>query len=162
MDLAKQAQVLKPCFWTHQRDDLKLKLIAALACLVLAKASNLATPWLLGLLVDKLNGEALVSTWILGAIGLVVVYAISRLLALVFSELREVLFTHVSQHAIRVLTRQTFAHLHQLPLDFHLSRHTGSLDRLIDRGTKAIDFVMLVPCFLVCFLAFFDGIRGLS
>lgn len=142
MDLAKQARVLKPYFWTHQRDDLKLKLIAALGCLVLAKASNLATPWLLGLLVDKLNGEALVSTWILGAIGLVAVYAISRLLALVFSELREVLFTHVSQHAIRVLTRQTFAHLHQLPLDFHLSRHTGSLDRLVDRGTKAIDFLL--------------------
>ena len=90
MDLAKQARFLKPYFWTHQRDDLKLKLIAALGCLVLAKASNLATPWLLGLLVDKLNGEALVSTWILGAIGLVVVYAISRLLALVFSEFREV------------------------------------------------------------------------
>ena len=43
MDLAKQARVLKPYFWTHQRDDLKLKLIAALGCLVLAKASNLAT-----------------------------------------------------------------------------------------------------------------------
>ena len=52
------------------------------------------------------------------------------------------LFTHVSQHAIRVLTLKTFAHLHQLPLSFHLSRHTGSLDRLIDRGTKAIDFLL--------------------
>ena len=142
MDLAKQARVLKPYFWTHQRDDLKLKLVAALGCLVLAKASNLSTPWLLGLMVDKLNGEALVPTWVLGTIGLVVVYAISRLLALVFSEFREVLFTHVSQHAIRVLTRQTFAHLHQLSLDFHLSRHTGSLDRLVDRGTKAIDFLL--------------------
>ena len=173
MDLAKQARVLKPYFWTHQRDDLKLKLIAALGCLVLAKASNLATPWLLGLLVDKLNGEALVSTWVLGAIGLVVVYAISRLLALVFSELREVLFTHVSQHAIRVLTRQTFAHLHQLPLDFHLSRHTGSLDRLVDRGTKAIDFLLryivfnvgptLIELALVCVIVWslFGGLYAL-
>ena len=59
----------------------------------------------------------------------------------VFSELREVLFTHVSQHAIRVLTRQTFAHLHQLPLDFHLSRHTGH-SIVVDRGTKAIDFLL--------------------
>ena len=142
MDITKQARVLKPYFWTHQRDGLRLKLIAALGCLVLAKASNLATPWLLGLLVDRLNGDALISTWMLGAIGLVVVYAFSRLLSLVFSELREVLFTHVSQHAIRVLTRQTFTHLHQLPLDFHLSRHTGSLDRLVDRGTKAIDFLL--------------------
>lgn len=142
MNLTKQAQLLRPFFWSHQRYDLKLKLIAALGCLILAKASNLATPWLLGLLVDDLNGEAIIPTWVLGAIGLVVVYALSRLFALVFSELREVFFTHVSQHAIRLLTRQTFAHLHQLPLDFHLSRHTGSLDRLVDRGTKAIDFLL--------------------
>ena len=142
MSLTKQARVLQPYFWTHQRYDLKLRLVAAIGCLVLAKASNLTTPWLLGLLVDRLNDEASVPAWVLGAIGLVVVYAISRLLALVFSELREVLFTHVSQHAIRVLTRKTFAHLHQLPLDFHLSRHTGSLDRLVDRGTKAIDFLL--------------------
>ena len=142
MSLTKQARVLQPYFWTHQRYDLKLRLVAAIGCLVLAKASNLTTPWLLGLLVDRLNDETSVPAWVLGAIGLVVVYAISRLLALVFSELREVLFTHVSQHAIRVLTRKTFAHLHQLPLDFHLSRHTGSLDRLVDRGTKAIDFLL--------------------
>ena len=142
MSLTKQARVLRPYFWTHQRYDLKLRLVAAIGCLVLAKASNLTTPWLLGLLVDRLNDETSVPAWVLGAIGLVVVYAISRLLALVFSELREVLFTHVSQHAIRVLTRKTFAHLHQLPLDFHLSRHTGSLDRLVDRGTKAIDFLL--------------------
>ena len=142
MNLTKQAQLLRPFFWSHQRYDLKLKLIAALGCLILAKASNLATPWLLGLLIDDLNGEAVIPTWVLGAIGLVVVYALSRLFALVFSELREVFFTHVSQHAIRLLTQQTFAHLHQLPLDFHLSRHTGSLDRLVDRGTKAIDFLL--------------------
>ena len=110
MSLTKQARVLRPYFWTHQRYDLKLRLVAAIGCLVLAKASNLTTPWLLGLLVDRLNDEASVPTWVFGAIGLVVVYAISRLLALVFSELREVLFTHVSQHAIRVLTVVCWLH----------------------------------------------------
>ena len=85
MNLTKQAQLLRPFFWSHQRYDLKLKLIAALGCLLLAKASNLATPWLLGLLVDDLNGEAIIPTWVLGTIGLVVVYALSRLFALVFS-----------------------------------------------------------------------------
>ena len=122
--------------------DLRFRLIAALGCLVLAKLSNLATPWFLGLAIDRLNGDEVLPVWALGAVGLVVVYVITRLLSLIFSELREVLFTHVSQHAIRVLTLKTFAHLHQLPLSFHLSRHTGSLDRLIDRGTKAIDFLL--------------------
>ena len=142
MTLSEQAQAIKPYFWARQRPDLRFRLIAALGCLVLAKLSNLATPWFLGLAIDRLNGEEVLPVWALGAVGLVVVYVITRLLSLIFSELREVLFTHVSQHAIRVLTRKTFAHLHQLPLSFHLSRHTGSLDRLIDRGTKAIDFLL--------------------
>lgn len=142
MTLSEQAQAIKPYFWARQRPDLRLRLIAALACLVLAKLSNLATPWFLGLAIDRLNGDEVLPVWALGAVGLVVVYVITRLLSLIFSELREVLFTHVSQHAIRVLTLKTFAHLHQLPLSFHLSRHTGSLDRLIDRGTKAIDFLL--------------------
>ena len=142
MTLSEQAQAIKPYFWARQRPDLRFRLIAALGCLVLAKLSNLATPWFLGLAIDRLNGDEVLPVWALGAVGLVVVYVITRLLSLIFSELREVLFTHVSQHAIRVLTLKTFAHLHQLPLSFHLSRHTGSLDRLIDRGTKAIDFLL--------------------
>lgn len=142
MTLVDQAHAIKPYFWANQRPDLKLYLITAVVCLVLAKISNLATPWLLGLTIDTLNGENVVPPWVLGIVGLVVVYALSRFFSLVFSELREVLFTHVSQHAIRVLTRKTFTHLHELPLAFHLSRYTGSLDRLIDRGTKAIDFLL--------------------
>ena len=142
MTLSEQAQAIKPYFWARQRPDLRLRLMAALGCLVLAKMSNLATPWFLGLAIDRLNGDEVLPVWVLGAVGLVVVYVITRLFSLIFSELMEVLFTHVSQHAIRVLTLKTFAHLHQLPLSFHLSRHTGSLDRLIDRGTKAIEFLL--------------------
>ena len=142
MTLSEQAQAIKPYFWARQRPDLRLRLIAALGCLVLAKLSNLATPWFLGLAIDRLNGDEVLPVWALGAVGLVVVYVITRLLSLIFLEVMEVLFTYVSQHAIRVLALKTFAHLHQLPLSFHLSRHTGSLDRLIDRGTKAIDFLL--------------------
>jgi len=171
--LSEQAQAIKPYFWARQRPDLRFRLIAALGCLVLAKLSNLATPWFLGLAIDRLNGDEVLPVWALGALGLVVVYVITRLLSLIFSELREVLFTHVSQHAIRVLTLKTFAHLHQLPLSFHLSRHTGSLDRLIDRGTKAIDFLLryvvfnigptLIELVLVSVIVWimFGGIYGL-
>jgi len=140
--LSEQAQAIKPYFWARQRPDLRFRLIAAFVCLVLAKLSNLATPWFLGLAIDRLNGDEVLPFWALGAVGLVLVYVITRLLSLIFLELMEVLFTHVSQHAIRVLALNTFEHLHQLPLSFHLSRHTGSLDRLIDRGTKAIDFLL--------------------
>jgi ATP-binding cassette, subfamily B, heavy metal transporter len=149
MTLAEQFRYLVGYFWVADRPDLRRNLVGAALCLVLAKASNLVTPWLLGETVDTLDRNAVVDVWLLGALGLVFAYALSRLAALVFSEGREVLFTSVSQHAIRALTGQVFSHLHRLPLPFHLSRQTGSLDRLIERGTKAVDFLLRYVAFNV-------------
>ena len=147
--LRQQARFLLGYFWVHDRPDLKRRLLGAALCLVLAKVSNLLTPWLLGQVVDGLDQAAVAATWLLGAVGLVLAYALSRLAALVFSEGREVLFTAVSQHAIRKLTGHVFRHLHRLSMAYHLSRQTGSLDRLIDRGTKAVDFLLRYVAFNV-------------
>ena len=149
MTLAEQFRYLVGYFWVADRPDLRRNLLGAALCLVLAKASNLGTPWLLGQTVDSLDRNEIVDVWLLGALGLVFAYALSRLAALVFSEGREVLFTSVSQHAIRALTGHVFSHLHRLPLPFHLSRQTGSLDRLIERGTKAVDFLLRYVAFNV-------------
>ncbi|THU57980.1 hypothetical protein C4D60_Mb03t09300 [Musa balbisiana] len=35
-----------------------------------------------------------------------------------------------------------FAHLHDLDLRYHLSRQTGALNRIIDRGSRAINFIL--------------------
>ncbi|MFZ9022701.1 MAG: ABC transporter transmembrane domain-containing protein, partial [Litorivicinaceae bacterium] len=149
MTLKDQFRFLIGYFWVADRSDLRWRLIGALVCLLLAKSSNLATPWLLGQTVDTLDRNEVMDGWLLGALGLVFAYAFSRLAALVFSEGREVLFTSVSQHAIRTLTGHAFTHLHRLPLPFHLSRQTGSLDRLIERGTKAVDFLLRYVAFNV-------------
>jgi ATP-binding cassette subfamily B protein len=147
MSPQSQFRFLFRYFWIDTRADLKWRLVGAVLCLVLAKASNLVTPWLLGQTVDSLDQAGAAELWVLGSVGLVLTYALSRLGALVFSEGREVLFTAVSQHAIRSLTGTVFSHLHRLPLPFHLSRQTGSLDRLIDRGTKAVDFLLRYVAF---------------
>ena len=147
MSPQSQFRFLFRYFWIDTRADLKWRLVGAVLCLVLDKASNLVTPWLLGQTVDSLDQAGAAELWVLGSIGLVLTYALSRLGALVFSEGREVLFTAVSQHAIRSLTGTVFSHLHRLPLAFHLSRQTGSLDRLIDRGTKAVDFLLRYVAF---------------
>jgi len=149
MTFADQFRFLIGYFWVTDRSDLRWRLVGALICLLLAKSSNLATPWLLGQTVDTLDRNEVMDLWLLGALGLVFAYALSRLAALVFSEGREVLFTSVSQHAIRKLTGHAFTHLHRLPLPFHLSRQTGSLDRLIERGTKAADFLVRYVAFNV-------------
>ena len=60
----------------------------------------------------------------------------ARIGATIFQEFRNAIFANVAQKAIRKVARNVFYHLHQLDLNFHLSRQTGGLSRAIDRGTK--------------------------
>jgi ATP-binding cassette, subfamily B (MDR/TAP), member 7 len=63
---------------------------------------------------------------------------LARLGASAFQELRNAVFAAVAQKAIRRIARNVFYHLHQLDMNFHLTRQTGGLNRAIDRGTKLV------------------------
>jgi ATP-binding cassette subfamily B protein len=52
------------------------------------------------------------------------------------------LFEKVGQNAARRLARQVFRHIHDLSLRFHLERRTGSLTKIVERGTKSIDMML--------------------
>lgn len=65
-------------------------------------------------------------------------YGAARFGASLFQELRNVVFAKVSQAALRTIARNTFMHLLQMDLSWHLSRQTGGLSRAIDRGTKLV------------------------
>ena len=43
---------------------------------------------------------------------------------------------------MRRVARDVFEHLHHLDLRFHLARETGALNRVIDRGTRGITFIL--------------------
>jgi len=61
-----------------------------------------------------------------------------RLSASLFGELRELIFSKVTEYASRQVGLQVFNHLHALSLRFHLSRQTGGMTRDIERGTRGI------------------------
>ena len=48
----------------------------------------------------------------------------------------------VVQGTIRDLANHVFAHLHRLDLKFHLSRQTGAINRITDRGSRGINFIL--------------------
>jgi ATP-binding cassette, subfamily B (MDR/TAP), member 7 len=53
----------------------------------------------------------------------------------------------VTQNTIRRVANTTFQHLHNQDLAFHLSRQTGTLSRVIDRGTRgALPTLTLSVC----------------
>lgn len=134
-----------PYLWPEGQTWVKRRVVIALVFLLAAKLVSVLTPYIYKLAVDSLSGEAgsdpraLVG---LGAVGLVVAYGLARLGAVVFGELRDAVFVRVGQRAIRRLAIETFTHIHQLSLRYHITRKTGGLSRIIERGVKGVDFLL--------------------
>ena len=144
--LKRTVNLLFPFLWPKRNNKLKVRVILAVMCLVSSKATNLISPPILGSAVDSLtelsNG---LNTLTIIPLALIVAYGLSRIATKLFGEMRNAIFSKVSQNAIRQLTLNTFAHLHSLSLKFHLNRKTGALSKFIDRGTKGIDFLKCSP-----------------
>ena len=125
----------------------KGRVALALTCLIGAKVANLGVPIVMKHIVDGLasvrhltalgRADHAPGIVLLGGVGLLVVaYAIVRLSTSLFTELREILFSKVTQSAVRQLALKVFRHLHGLSLRFHLERQTGGMSRDIERGTR--------------------------
>jgi len=139
---------LLPYLWPTGRSDLRTRVIVALICLVLAKATNVIVPLLLGDAVDDLsNLQTEKDLWLGIPLAVILAYGLFRLSTLAFNQLRDALFARVAQHAVRTLARQVFDHLHALSIRFHLSRKTGALNRFIDRGTNSVQFLLSFVAF---------------
>lgn len=125
---------LLPYVWHY-----KWRVMLALTCLVAAKVANLGVPVLMKKLVDSMNiapGDP--AALLAVPVGLIVGYGLLRLSSTLFTELREILFSKVTQSAVREIALQVFRHLHALSLRFHLDRQTGGMSRDIERGTRGI------------------------
>jgi ATP-binding cassette, subfamily B, heavy metal transporter len=139
---------LLPFVWPKDRSDLRLRVVLAAVVLVLAKLVTVAVPIVLKDATDALTAGASgvaaagAGTWAIGAVGLIVAYGAGRILMMGLTQLRDVLFTAVGQHAVRQLNNRAFRHLHQLSLRFHLDRRTGGLSRVLERATRAIELIM--------------------
>ena len=117
----------------------RYRVLLAISCLLAAKFANLGIPILLKTLIDDLDAHKSVSSALLVVpLGLILGYGLLRFSASLFTELRELLFSRVTQHAVRQIALEVFQHLHALSLRFHLARQTGGVSRDIERGTRAI------------------------
>ncbi|MBL4789899.1 MAG: ABC transporter ATP-binding protein/permease [Kordiimonadaceae bacterium] len=138
-------KTLLPYLWAVGRWDLRIRVILAIGFLVLAKTIGVYVPFLFKDAVDAITGGGELDTLTIAAavpVGLIIGYGTARILSLIFGELRDAVFVKVGQHALRSVALNTFRHLHNLSLKFHLDRKTGGLSRIIERGTRGIDFLL--------------------
>ncbi len=135
--------LLAPHLWPPGEPALRLCVAVALAALMAAKLTNIAVPFFLKFVIDGLSapGMAVVPVAALAA------YGGARLGAAAFTELRDAVFARVGQRAARVTARGIYAHLFELSLAYHLERRTGELSRAIERGVKAVSFLLQTALF---------------
>ncbi len=136
---------LLPYIWPRGHFGLRVRVVIALLLLTGAKVLMVYTPFLYKGAVDALTPKDGVVLAL--PLGLIVAYAAARVMSQGFGELRDMVFAKVGQRAIRSVALSTFRHLHALSLRFHIERRTGGLSRVIERGTKGIDFLLRFTLF---------------
>ncbi|MFN3846477.1 MAG: ABCB family ABC transporter ATP-binding protein/permease [Paracoccaceae bacterium] len=133
-----------PYLWPNGQTWVKRRVVISLSLLVMAKVISVSTPALYKQAVDALAGTAPDTATLLGlsAVGLTIAYGMARLMTVLFQELRDAVFVRVGQRALRQLALETFTHIHRLSLRYHITRKTGGLSRIIERGVKGVDFLL--------------------
>lgn len=105
------------------------KVLAVFSPLVLAQGINA---------VSAGHAEGVLQVFI----GLALFWGGLRFASTAGPQLRDAIFQPVSEEAQRRAGARVFAHVHALSVRFHQSKRTGSVYRTIERGVRAIDFLL--------------------
>lgn len=135
---------------TKEEKDRKDRVKLSLGLMVAGRIVTIQVPFLFKYLVDSmpaaevlLDHPELVGSSLNGVpLALVLGYGIARITTSGMNEYRNAVFAHVAQDAIRKVGREVFDHVHKLDMQFHLSRNTGQLSRILDRGNRSISFIL--------------------
>ncbi|MBO9576770.1 MAG: ABC transporter ATP-binding protein/permease [Sphingobium sp.] len=134
-----------PYLWPKDEPALRMRIVVALALVLLGKAIVLIMPFAYKAVIDNMGpgmqaqaGVAMAMAW---------AYAASRFGGTLSDNLRNVAFERVARNASRLISEQVLSHLHNLSLRFHLNRKTGGVTRVIERGTATIDTMLYFMLF---------------
>ncbi|QEY17686.1 ABC transporter ATP-binding protein/permease [Cellvibrio sp. KY-GH-1] len=135
VNLRQSMNYLLPYLW-----EFKGRVLLAMLALLAAKGATLVMPWALKHIIDGVD-RSLAPELALPAF-FILFYGALRFGSVFFGEVRDALFSRVTEHAMRKIGLRVFKHLHSLELAFHLDRATGGISRDIERGTNGISFLM--------------------
>lgn len=133
--LARVTQILMRPELAHWRP----LMMVALALTGAAKLIAVTSPLFFGEAVNRLSeGEPALSAALIG----LALWSGARFLSTGLPYIRDYLFAPISQDAQRLIAVDAFGKAQHLSLRFHLTRRTGALNRIIDRGAGALDFLI--------------------
>ena len=129
-----------PYLWPRDNRSLRMRVLGAVILVLAAKAVTLFGPYPYKWAIDAMSGGQSAAVGLVMA--LVAAYAGARFAGVLFDNFRNMVFERVGQDATRQLAVNVFKHVHNLSLRFHLSRRTGGVTKVIERGTKSIDTML--------------------
>ena len=140
--------------------EFKYRFAFCLVCLIFIQLANLANPYLLGALVDHFATPSTPDLTVAATIpvALLLVYVFMRFSGLAVAEIQTAVFGTVTVRGTRRLSLVLLTHLHDLDLEYHLSRKTGGLSRDMDRGISAL--TGLIRLFTFSLFGMFMSIAG--
>ncbi|MFN3835786.1 MAG: ABCB family ABC transporter ATP-binding protein/permease [Glycocaulis sp.] len=122
----------------------RFRMVVAFLLTLVAKMFAVAAPVLFGQgingLTDSINTGTTLVFWAFG--GAFVANAIARFASTSAPQLRDMMFARVSQDAQRIVALKGFLHVQSLSLRYHQTRRAGAVNRIIDRGANAVDFLL--------------------
>ncbi len=132
---------LWPYIWPKGRPDLERRVLLTFVLLLIGKFVNTAVPYAYKWGADALDqrGEAAIPSLLVGAVGFTILYGALRIAQALLTQARDALFAAVAMHAVKRLASDVFVHMHELSMRFHISRKTGGLTRVLERGRDAIE-----------------------
>ena len=141
------ARILKLLTRPELKRSRPIMVLAVLLTLT-AAVVDVLSPLIIGASINVITGESSGTpsygiSLLLAGIGL-------RFAAAALPQLRDIFFAPISQRAQRLACVDAYGHAQNLSLNFHQTRRTGALNRVIERGASAIDY-------LIRFLAFNIG-----
>ncbi len=132
---------LWPYIWPKGRPDLERRVMLTFVLLVVGKVVNTVVPYAFKWAADALDekGLAAAESVLTAAVEFTLAYGALRVLYALLTQARDALFAAVAMHAVKRLASDVFVHMHELSMRFHISRKTGGLTRVLERGRDGIE-----------------------
>ena len=134
------AQLLSLIGGLHDK-GVRLRLAVAFVLTLVSKVLAVVSPLVLADGINALSaGDA--SGALATFLGLAGFWGALRFASTAGPQIRDAIFQPVSEQAQRRAGTRVFAHVHNLSVRFHQSKRTGAVYRTIERGIRAIDFLL--------------------
>jgi len=143
--------------WPKNNLRLRFYLVVSFMFMFVGKWLNVKVPFILQRAIDTASSagkgsQALsigTSIGTNGAAAAIALYGVSRALAVVCSEIKTCLFSHVSQNVMRKFANNIFSHLHSLDSEFHLQTPSGVISVAYVRAVRGFQTMLFQIVFSV-------------